>query len=133
MKPLLRLAAAAVIVAGASSALNAQSLNITSPNFSSTKLFDSTPGFTITGLGAGNGGEIFYIESDGAFPPAANTRLYKRLPGDGYATPTLVFDFNAPLFGSFVVLNGGKVYFGESSTGAIRSVNPDGTGLDQSP
>jgi hypothetical protein len=109
-------------------ALHAQSLNITAPGYSGVKLFEATAGHTITGLGAAPGGDIFYIESDSAF--TSNARLYRRSPGDGYATSTTLFDFGAPIFGSFVVFNGGKIFFGESSTGQIRSINPDGTGID---
>jgi hypothetical protein len=128
MKSLLRLMAATAAAVIANSELQAQSLTITNPSFSATKLFDSTAGFTITGLGVSPAGDIFYIESDSAF--ALNSRLFKRSPLDGYASITPLFDFGASIFGSFVAFNGGKVYFGESSTGAIRSINPDGTGVD---
>jgi hypothetical protein len=124
MNQLLRTAA----ILAAPIALHAQSLNITAPGYSGTKLFDATAGHTITGLGVAPGGDIFYLESDSAF--TGNTKLYRRSPGDGYATATNLFDFGAPIFGSFVVFNSGKVFFGESSTGKIRMINPDGTGLD---
>jgi hypothetical protein len=130
MNSLLRVTAATAAAAVTSATLNAQTLNITSPNYSGTKLFESTPGFNITGLGVSGSGEIYYIESEGAFPATVNAHLYKRSPSDGYVSSTTLFDFGSPVFGSFVVFNGGKVYFGESSTGAIRSINPDGTGLD---
>jgi hypothetical protein len=128
MKLLRRLTAAMAAAVIATGPLHAQSLNITNPNFSATKLFDSTPGFTITGLGVSPAGEVFYIESDSGF--TLNAHLFKRSPLDGYANATPLFDFGASFFGSFVAFNGGKVFFGESSTGAIRSINPDGTGAD---
>lgn len=128
MKSLLRLAAAGAVVAAITSTTHAQSLNITNPGFSTTKLFDSTPNFTITGLAVSAAGDVFYIETHAGF--TLNARLLKRSALDGYATATPLFDFNGPIFGSFVGLNGGKVFFGESSTGVIRSINPDGTGVD---
>jgi hypothetical protein len=130
MNSLLRLSAATAAALIVTEALQAQSLTITNPAFSATKLFDSTAGYTISGLGASGTGEIFYLESDASFPATLNARLFKRSPVDGYATPTLLHDFGGPVFGSFVVLNGGKVFFGENFTGGIFSINPDGTGLD---
>jgi hypothetical protein len=128
MNSLLRLSAATAAAVITASALQAQTLNITAPGYSGFKLFDSTPGFTITGMGIGPAGEIFYIESDSAF--TLNARLFKRSPLDGYASATPLFDFGSAIFGSFVAFNGGRVFFGESSTGVIRSINPDGTGVD---
>jgi hypothetical protein len=128
MKSLLRLASASAVAVIAISSLQAQTLNVTNPNFAESKLFDSTAGFTITGFGVGPGGDIFYIESDAGF--TLNARLLKRSALDGYASATPLFDFGSAVFGSFVAFNNGRVFFGESSTGAIRSINPDGTGLD---
>src|SRR5688572_11683598 len=130
MNSLLRLSAATAAALIFTQALQAQSLNITNPAFSATKLFDSTAGYAISGLGVSGTGEIFYLESDASFPATLNARLFKRSPVDGYATPTQLHDFGSPVFGSFVVLNGGKVFFGENFTGGIFSINPDGTGLD---
>jgi hypothetical protein len=128
MQSLLRFTAAIAVTVIATCGLHAQTLNITNPNFAGTKLFDSTPGFTITGLGVGPGGDVFYIESDSGF--TLNARLLKRSAFDGYVSATPLYDFGSAVFGSFVAFNGGKVFFGESSTGAIRSINPNGTGLD---
>lgn len=128
MKAFLRLTAASAVAAALTGTLQAQTLNITNPSFSATKLFDSTPGFTITGLAISPAGDAFYIETDSGF--ALNARLLKRSPNDGYSSATPLFDFGAPVFGSFVAFDSGKVFFGESSGGAIRSINPDGTGVD---
>ncbi len=123
MKKLLLLGA--TLVVAASSALFAQSFNVTAPGYSSAKLFDSTPGFTIGGVGADSSGNVYYIENDPTF--GANAILYKRSAGDGFATATQLFDFGSPTFGSFVVVEGSRVYFGESVFNVIRSVNLDGT------
>lgn len=113
----------------ASTALFAQSLNISAPGYSGAKLFDSTPGFTITGLAAAPGGDVFYIETDSAtasptFTPA-HSMLYRRSAGGSYAAATPLFDFGAKVFGSFVRWESGRVFFGESSTGALRVMNAD--------
>lgn len=128
MKSLLRHTAATAVAVIVTGTLHAQTLNVTSPQHASVKLFDSTPLFTITGLGVSPAGDVYYIESHSSF--ASDARLLKRSPLDGYANATPLYDFGAPVFGSFVAINGGKVYFGESSTGAIFSINPDGTGID---
>ncbi len=120
MKSLL---SAGTALAVSSICLHAQTLTITAPGFSATRLFESTPGFTITGLAASPSGDLFYIETDSAF--AASSTLYRRSPGDAYAAATPLFDFGAFAFGSFVLWETGTVFFGENSTGAIRAVNPD--------
>ncbi len=126
MKQLLLICAQCLATTGA---LVAQSLNITAAGYAGSKLFDSTPGFTITGLGADSGGDLYYLETDAAFPAAASTTLYKRSFSENYARAVPLFNYGAPLFGAFVVVQSGHVYFGESSTGSIRSINPDGSGL----
>ncbi len=120
MKKLLLLGATFV---AAATALRAQSLTITDPGHATYQLFPATDGFTITGLAAAPGGDVFYIETDSAFISAS--KLYRRSAGDGYAAATTLFDFGSFVFGSFVLWDSGKVYFGESSTGAIRAVNLD--------
>lgn len=111
----------------ATSALFAQTLNVSAPGYSGTKLFDSTPGFTITGMGTDSLASVYYIESHGSFTLGAT--LYKRTAGDNYAAATPLFSYGAPVFGSFVVVESGKVYFGESSMNTIRSINLDGSSL----
>lgn len=126
MKSLLRHTAATAAAVIVTTTLHAQTLNVTSPQHASVKLFDSTPGFTIAGFGVSPSGDIYYIEN--AF--GSNSQLFKRSPLDGYTNATPLFDLGTSIFGSFVAVNGGKVFFGESSTGAIRSINLDGTGVD---
>ena len=109
----------------ASPVLLAQSLTITAPGYSTAKLFDATAGFTIAGLAASPNGDVFYIESDSSFSTPAASKLYRRSAGDGYASATTLFDFGSAVFGSFVLWDSGKVYFGENSTGVIRAVNTD--------
>lgn len=115
----------AALLCAASTALFAQTLNVTAPGYSGTKLFDSTAGFTITGMAADASGDIYYIETDGT--GSAGTVLYKRTAVSGYAGALPLFSFGSFVFGSFVTIEAGKVYFGESSTGSIRSVNLDGS------
>lgn len=110
----------------ASTALFAQTLSITGPGYSGVKLFDSTAGFTITGIGADSSGTVYYLETDGAF--AASTKLYKRSAADAYASATPLFDYGSVVYGSFVVAHGGKIYFGENSANSIRSIDSGGTG-----
>ena len=107
----------------ASGALCAQSFTVTAPGYSGGKLFDATAGYTITGLAAAPGGDVFYIETDSIF--TATSKLYRRSAGDSYAVATQLFDFAWPVFGSFVRWESGRVFFGESSTGAVRVMNPD--------
>jgi hypothetical protein len=123
MKRLLITSAASL---AASTALFAQTLTVSAPGYAGVKLFDSTAGFTITGMGADAAGSVYYLETDGA--SSTNTRLYKRSSADGYASATPLFDYGSVLYGSFVVAQAGRIYFGENSTGTIRSINPDGTG-----
>lgn len=107
----------------ASTALFAQTLTVSAPGYSGTKLFDVSPGFTIGGLAAAPGGDLYYIESDSAF--TAPSRLYRRSAGDGYTAATPLFSFGASIFGSFVRWESGTVFFGENSTGVIRALNPN--------
>ena len=120
MKKLLLITA---VFTAASTALFAQTLTVTAPGYSGGKLFDASPGFTITGLAAAPGGDVFYIETDSAF--AVPSKLYRRTAGDGYTTATPLFNFGSSVFGSFVRWESGKVFFGENSTGALRLMNPD--------
>ena len=124
MKKLLIITSAAFLAA--STALIAQTLTVSAPGYAGVKLFDSTAGFTITGMGADASGTVYYLETDSAF--STGTRLYKRSPADAYASATLLFDYGAARYGSFVVAHGGTIYFGENSTHTIRSINPNGTG-----
>ena len=106
----------------------AQTLTVAAPDYGAAKLFESSPGFTITGMGASPGGDLFYLEGDAAFPPTAATTLYKRSAANGYAIAAPLFQFGTPAFGAFVVFHEGTVYFGESSAGTIHAVAADGTG-----
>lgn len=107
----------------ATAALFAQTLTVTAPGYAGTKLFDVSPGFTIGGLAASPGGDVYYIESDSAF--TAPSRLYRRSPGDGYVTATPLFTFGASIFGSFVRWENGTIFFGENSGGVIRALKPN--------
>jgi hypothetical protein len=112
--------------------MNAQTLTVTAPGYSGAKLFDSTAGFTITGLAADPNGDVYYLETDGAF--TLSTKLYRRTAATNYLVPaTPLFDFGTVVFGSFVTIGNGKIYFGESTFGTpnqIRVINSDGTGVE---
>lgn len=98
------------------SALFAQSFT-PAAGYSVVKLFNVPVGQTLSGLEFDAARNVYYLVGDGA---TVSTRLEVRSLGDNYATPTLLFDYGAPKFGSFVRLNAGKLYFGESSSGTIR-------------
>ena len=121
-------AAVVFLTSAAPSFCLAQTLTVVAPDFGTAKLFESSPGHTITGMGVSPGGDLFYLEGDAAFPPTAATTLYKRSAANGYATAAPLFHFGTPAFGAFVVFHEGTIYFGESSVGTIHVVAPDGTG-----
>lgn len=121
MKTLLLAGAALAVSTGI---IHAQALTITASGYATTKLFDSTAGFTITGMAAAPNGDVYYIETDSVFN-GANSRLLRRSASDGYVSASPIFDFGGFVFGSVVETGGGLVIFGESSTGAIRAVNAD--------
>lgn len=127
MKSLLRLTAATAAAVIITSELNAQSLDIIAPGYTSTPLFLTSQGFTLGGLAFDGSANAYYIENDSNF--AANAVLYRRSPLDGYAAAVPLFDLGAFSYGTFVFLNGGKVFFGDGN-GPMRSINPDGTGVD---
>jgi hypothetical protein len=128
MKQLSALAAAVVVFsAGAGVPCTAQTLTMTASDFAAAKIFESSPGFTITGMGASPSGDLFYLEGDAAFPPTVATTLYKRAASDQHSNAVPLFRFDTPAFGAFVVFHNGLVYFGESSAGTIHAMAPDGT------
>ncbi|MEO6738909.1 MAG: PEP-CTERM sorting domain-containing protein [Chthoniobacteraceae bacterium] len=111
-----KLPAIAAAFAAATSALFAQSF-APSAGYSSVKLFDSPAGQTISGLEFDSAGNAYYLVGNGTSLP---THLEVRSSADNYATPTVLFDYGAAKFGSFVRLQAGKLYFGESTNGTIR-------------
>lgn len=107
---------------------HAQSFSVTAPGYTGTKLFDSTAGYTITGMASDAAGNLYYLETD-TTGFSGHTKLYKR-SGLGYATITELYNFQDFVDGSFVAFTNGKVYFGENSTGTIYSINPSGGIVD---
>jgi PEP-CTERM motif len=102
--------------------LGAQSIT-PKPGYTTSELFRTNPGETIAGLDA-DSSHLYYLLQRAS----GTTLLVRRDVADGYATPTTLFDLSAPVFGSFVRFNSGKVFFGESSGGVIRTFDP-GTSL----
>jgi hypothetical protein len=113
MKKLSIIAAA---FAAATSALSAQSFT-PSAGYSSVKLFDTPVGQTISGLDFDSARNAYYLVGNGTSLP---THLEVRSAADSYVTPTVLFDYGAAKFGSFVRLQSDKLYFGESTNGTIR-------------
>jgi hypothetical protein len=105
------------------SVLRAQTLNVTAPGYSGAKLFDATPGYWITSMGADASGAVYYAETDSAF--TASTKVYKRTSADGYTSAATLYNYGFAAFGSFITIQSGKVYFGDGTT--IRSMNLDGS------
>jgi hypothetical protein len=91
----------------------------------STELFSTDPGFTISGLGADSSGNVFYIES-GNFGGSFDTRLFEATAASNYTTSNLLYSYGGPTSGSFVRVIGSTVYFGENSGGTILSVSAGG-------
>ena len=100
----------------AASALLAQSFT-PSAGYSAVKLFDTPVGQTVSGLEFDASGNAYYLVGNGT---SIATHLERRSSADNYATPTVLFDYGAGKFGSFVRLQAGKLYFGESTNGTIR-------------
>ncbi len=124
MKLTNRVIAAAVAVAFTLCAFcRAQSLTITVPGYTGYDLFAASPGYVVSGV-ATNGDRIWYTESDAAFPGSLSTRIWSRsFDGVSAGPATLVHDFGAPLNGSFLTLEGTRLYFGENSSGGIYAIN----------
>jgi hypothetical protein len=127
MNSLLRLTAAAAAVVISTSALHGQTLTITAPGYSANPLFLTTPGYTLGGLAFDGSANAYYIENDSNL--TANAILYRRSTLDGYTIAVPLFDLGAFSYGSFVFVSGGKIYFGDGN-GPLRSINPDGTGVN---
>ena len=118
------LAMAAAIALSLCTSAHAQSLTITAPGYSGYDLFAASPGYVVAGV-ATDGNRIWYVESDAAFGGNLPTKLWSRSFNGVSAGPaTLVHDFQAPLFGSFLTLQSGTLYFGENSLGGIYAINP---------
>ncbi|MFV1995486.1 MAG: PEP-CTERM sorting domain-containing protein [Verrucomicrobiales bacterium] len=98
---------------------------ITAPLQAAVSIFSTAPGFTIDDIAFDDAGDLFYLQTPS--DPGAPTVLIKRTLGSGYGVGTTVFDFGARKFGAFVTTTGGRVYFGESSDGSIRSIATDGS------
>ena len=81
-----------------------------------TELFRTDLGQSITGVEV-EGTSLYYLLQRGA----ASTQLLRRSALDGYATPTVLFDYGTSAYGSFVKEFGGKLYFGESSANTLRT------------
>jgi hypothetical protein len=111
----------------AAATLHAQSFTA-APGYSSTQAFRLEEGISISALGASAAGDLYYLASGRFDGNAEGTQLFRASPVDNFSNPVSLFSYrtgnNEPLkvFGSFVRVDGGTVYFGESSTGEIRSI-----------
>ena len=124
------LAMAAAVALSLCTSAQAQSLTITAPGYSGYDLFAASPGYVVAGV-ATDGNRIWYVESDAAFGGNLPTKLWSRSFNGVSAGPaTLVHDFQAPLFGSFLTLQSGTLYFGENSLGGIYAINPTSFAVD---
>ncbi len=81
-----------------------------------TELFRTSAGETITGVEV-DGTSLYYLLQRNA----ASTQLVRRSALDGYASPTVLFDYGSGAYGSFVKEFGGKLYFAESSFDSLRT------------
>jgi len=118
------LAAAAAVAFTLCVPARAQSLTITAPGYSGYDLFAASPGYVVAGV-ATDGSHTWYVESDAAFGGNLPTKLWSRtFNGVSTGPATLVHDFQAPLFGSFLTLQSSTLYFGENSLGGIYAINP---------
>jgi hypothetical protein len=124
------LAAAAAVAFTLCVPAHAQSLTITAPGYSGYDLFAASPGYVVAGV-ATDGSRIWYVESDAAFGGNLPTKIWSRTFNGVSAGPaTLVHDFQTPLFGSFLSLQSGSLYFGENSLGGIYAINPTTLAVD---
>lgn len=130
MKKLHLLAALLAALLSAPGA-GAQILTVSNLAYAATPLFASSTDYIISGIASDNAGRIFYLESDGAFPPSLPTRLWQRPVTGGTAGPAqLLHDFGAALSGNFLTYSSGVVYGGEFSTGGLFAIDPSGANYD---
>jgi hypothetical protein len=87
--------------------------------FQATDYLSSSAGTLIDAFDVDSSGDVYYLESaySGYFPTSTALKKYVH----GGATTTL-YDFSSGVWGSFVRLIGGDVWFGNSSDGKIRSM-----------
>jgi hypothetical protein len=95
---------------------SAQSLTA-APGKSSSLLFQTPTGYTLGGLDFDSSNNAYYLLQSAS----DTTKLVRRNAADGYSAATTLFDFGSTVYGSFVRLNGQKIYFGESSAWSIRT------------
>ena len=93
----------------------AQTLSSTYPT---QELFHTSAGQLITGVEV-YGDSLYYLLQRNA----GSTQLVSRSALDGYSTPTVLFDYGASAYGSFVKEFAGKLYFAESSTNTLRTLD----------
>ncbi len=94
----------------------AQSLNA-APGKTASLLFQTPADYTIGGLDFDSSQNAFYLLQSAT----DTTKLVRRNAADNYATQTTLFDFGATVYGSFVRLDGLKIYFGDSTAWSIRT------------
>ncbi len=92
----------------------AQSLTAT-PGNTVTQLFQTASNQVVAGMDFDASQNVFYL-----LQTNSTTQLVRRNAADAYTAATTLFDFGAPVFGSFVRLSGQTLYFGENSLGSVR-------------
>ncbi len=114
MKTTTILTAAFAVLATA--VATAQTLSISAPGYTASKLFETALGETIGGVDFSDSGAVYYLVRTFG----GTTKLQVRTPADGYASAATLHDFGSAVYGSFVTLNAGRIYYGENSAGSIR-------------
>lgn len=92
------------------------------PSFSTAPGYISVPIVTVAGDPSTytSGIQSFDGDEDGtAYFFTENQYILKKEPG---SPETLLYDFGSSVYGSFVKLQGETLYFGESTTGAVKSI-----------
>ncbi|MEA1926750.1 MAG: hypothetical protein U9N73_00970 [Candidatus Auribacterota bacterium] len=100
------------------------------PTFSGTPGYMTVPIVTINGDPSSWTSGIQSIDGDengSVYLFGQNQYIWKKEPG---STTTVLYDYGSSVFGSFVKLQGEKLYFGESTTGSIKSIPSGGGSAD---
>ncbi|MEM8953572.1 MAG: hypothetical protein AAGD22_05415 [Verrucomicrobiota bacterium] len=103
----------------ASALVAAAILTSIAPATRAASLIFTTPSSVIDAIAFDPTGNLYYLDRS-----SSTTQLISRTLSSGYTDSTVLFDYADAdaIFGSFVTVNNGRVYFGESTDGTIRSL-----------